>query len=347
MRPNFLFEDEKSFDSLTKIYTRDVVVDYVNFLVAEGLPFSLAIVDIDNFKYVNDTFGHITGDSVLVEVAGRIKATIGAKGIVGRFGGDEFLIVFPEITGYNEIWENCHNLMKSMNISEIKAGLGLYVTITMGISRFPENGLNYESLLETADKALYRGKTKGRNCFIIYLPEKHANIELKTEKDRTLSSMYLHFNVFETLTKPEKLKTGIKNLFSFLSSYYMIDHICLQKGNKIYFQKIHKLSRTKDFAPIKIELAEKLFYPMSDFFYVNQTEAFAVSNHVELAENYIEQRIKAAFCCKVTTTDKGELVMLRVDSTVKRVWQHGEMDIYITMAKVLEMLYKEGKLVFD
>ena len=347
MRPNFLFEDEKSFDSLTKIYTRDVVVDYVNFLVAEGLPFSLAIVDIDNFKYVNDNFGHIAGDKVLVEVAGRIKNTIGSKGVVGRFGGDEFLIVFPEVVEYTEIWDNCHTLMKCMNIQEIKTVLGIYVTITMGISRFPENGHCYESLLETADKALYRGKTKGRNCFIIYLPEKHANIELKTEKDRTLSSMYLHFNVFRTLTKSEELKTGINNLFNFLSSYYMVDHICLQKGNKIYFEKIHKLSRTRNFAPINLKLAEKPLRPPEDFFYVNQMEAFTTSNQLEIAEEYIEQRIKAAFCCKITETEDGEPLMLRVESTLKRIWQHGEMDIYITTAKVLEMLYKEGKLVFD
>ena len=250
MGPNFLFEDEKSFDSLTKLYTRDVVVDYVNFLVAEGIPFTLAIVDIDNFKYVNDTYGHITGDKVLIEVAERIKKVIEGKGFVGRFGGDEFLIVFPKITDYKEVWENAHKLMKFMNSNEIQNIIGLYVTITMGISRFPEDDSTYEGLLETADKALYRGKNKGRNCFIIYLPEKHANIELKTEKDRSQSSMYLHFNVFRMLTKIEKLDTGIKMLFNFLSSYFMADHICIQKGCKIYFEKIHKLSRTKDFLPI-------------------------------------------------------------------------------------------------
>ena len=160
MGPNFLFEDEKSFDSLTKLYTRDVVVDYVNFLVAEGIPFTLAIVDIDNFKYVNDTYGHITGDKVLIEVAERIKKVIEGKGFVGRFGGDEFLIVFPKITDYKEVWENAHKLMKFMNSNEIQNIIGLYVTITMGISRFPEDDSTYEGLLETADKALYRGKTK-------------------------------------------------------------------------------------------------------------------------------------------------------------------------------------------
>ena len=347
MRPNFLFEDEKSSDSLTKLYTRDVVVDYVNFMVAEGIPFTLAIVDIDNFKYVNDTYGHIAGDKVLIEVAERIKKVIEDKGFVGRFGGDEFLIVFPKITDYKEVWENAHKLMKFMNSNEIKNILGLYVTVTMGISRFPEDDSTYEGLLETADKALYRGKNKGRNCFIIYLPEKHANIELKTEKDRSQSSMYLHFNVFRMLTKIEKLDTGIKMLFDFLSSYFMADHICIQKGFKIYFEKIHKLSRTKDFLPIDLSLVDNAMNAPTDFFYVNQLESLISSNQSELAGQYSVQRIKAAFACKIAKAEDGEFIMLRVDSTIKRIWQHGEMDIYITTAKVLEMLYNSGRLVFE
>ena len=100
MGPNFLFEDEKSFDIFTKFYFLYVFVFFFIFLVAEGIPFTLAIVDIDNFKYVNDTYGHITGDKVLIEVAERIKKVIEGKGFVGRFGGDEFLIVFPKITYY-------------------------------------------------------------------------------------------------------------------------------------------------------------------------------------------------------------------------------------------------------
>lgn len=237
--------------------------------------------------------------------------------------------------------------MKFMNSNEIQNIIGLYVTITMGISRFPEDDSTCEGLLETADKALYRGKNKGRNCFIIYLPEKHANIELKTEKDRSLSSMYLHFNVFRMLTKIEKLDTGIKMLFNFLSSYFMADHICIQKGDKIYFEKIHKLSRTKDFLPIDLSLVDHAMSAPADFFYVNQLEALNSSNQTELASQYSVQRIKAAFACKIAKAEDGEFIMLRVDSTVKRIWQHGEMDIYITTAKVLEMLYNSGKLVLE
>lgn len=343
MSPNFLFEDKKSFDSLTQVYNRDVLVEYINFLVAEDVPFSLAIVDVDNFKYINDAYGHIAGDKILIEVADRLKEVVGDSGTIGRFGGDEFLIVYPEITAYEDIWQKCRMIMTIMNSFEINEFQGLFVTVTVGVSRFPENNQTYEGLLETADKALYRGKTKGRNCFIIYLPEKHADIQLKTETDKTLSSMYLHSMVFRLLTKTTNVNDGIYSLFNFLSSYYTLDHICLQKGDKIFHDKVHNLSLNKEFEPINLRLMENNLSASTEFFYVNHLESLTSSKQIELCSGYVAQKIKAAFCCKIAEDEEGELFVLRAESTSKRIWQYGEMDIYITVANVIGMLYQEGK----
>ena len=143
------------------------------------------------------------------------------------------------------------------------------------------------------------------------------------------------------------MDTGIKMLFNFLSSYFMADHICIHKGCKIYFEKIHKLSRRKDFLPIDLSLVDNAMNAPTDFFYVNQLESLISSNQSELAGEYSAQRIKAAFACKIAKAEDGEFIILRVDSTIKRIWQHGEMDIYITTAKVLEMLYNSGRLVLE
>lgn len=341
---NSFLEDYKSYDSLTQVYTRDVIVGYINFLIAENVPFTLAIIDIDNFKYVNDTYGHLSGDKILIEVAARIKEVTDGKGTVGRYGGDEFLVVYPELIAYDEVWKNCRKIMQIMNGWEISEFPGLYVTVTVGVSRFPKDSTSYEGVLEVADKALYRGKTKGRNCFIIYLPEKHANIQLKTEKDRTLSSMYLHTVVFRALTKIDDLRVGIKVVFDFLSSYYMIDHLCLQNGDKVYFEKIHSLSKTKTFTALDLDLVAGNLGASTDFFYVNQMEALVASGQAELAGQYDKQGIKAAFCCKITEDDDGKMLALRAESTSRRIWQHGEMDIYITVAKVIGILYSYGKI---
>lgn len=339
---DFLFGDSRAVDALTQVYNREVLVEYVNFLVSGNVPFSLALIDIDNFKYVNDTYGHIAGDKVLKEVAGRIKKAVGETGTVGRFGGDEFIIVFPDIVAYDEIWQCCRKINTEMNGYEIKDFTGLYVTVTMGVSRFPENEKSYEGLLDTSDKALYRGKTKGRNCFIIYLPEKHANIELKTEKDKSLSSMYLHSMVFRLLTKSKTLEEGIVSLFNFLCSYFMLDHICLQKNKKILFEKIHDLSLSKEFSPLDLGLINQNISAATEIFYVNQMDSLTTSNQMDLCSQYVEQKIKAAFCCLVT--DSPDLIMLRVESTSKRIWQYGEMDIFLTAAKLIGLLIEKDNV---
>lgn len=340
----FLFGNKQAEEGLTKVYKREVIVEYVNFLVAGNVPFSLALIDIDNFKYVNDTYGHVAGDKVLQEVADRIKQAVGDKGTTGRFGGDEFIVVFPDLVAYDEIWKKCRDIMTVMNGCEIHQFSGLYVTVTIGLARFPENEKTYEGLLDTADKALYRGKTKGRNCFIIYLPEKHGNIELKTEKDKSLSSMYLHSMVFRLLTKNPAAEEGIRNLFNFLSSYFMIDRLCIQKGEKILFEKTHSLSKCSEYSPIDIKKIKNNMSISNEIFYFNFIDSLTSSSQMQLAEQYTMQMVRAGFCCEIADPEEKEIIMLRAESTSKRVWQYGEMDIYITAAKVIEMLLAEGKV---
>ena len=82
-------------DELTKVFKRDVIVSYVEKLISENIPFDISILDVDNFKYVNDGYGHLVGDKALIEIAKRIEELLGDQGVVGRYGGDEFIMVAP------------------------------------------------------------------------------------------------------------------------------------------------------------------------------------------------------------------------------------------------------------
>ncbi len=346
MGPGFLFEGEKSFDSLTHVYNREVLVSYINFLSTEKVPFSMLIVDVDNFKYINDTYGYAAGEKILIEVADRLREVVGDRGTIGRFAGHDFMIVFPDISSYEDIWQECRQILSIVNSAEMHDITGLFVSVTVGVSRFPENGSTYEELLETADKALYRGKLKGRNCFIIYLPEKHADIDISVPKETSISSMYLHTIVFRLLnTNPDK-NLGIETLFNFLSSYFSIDHYCIQKGDKVYFPKVHDLSPSRKILPIDLELMRENLSASSEFFYINQMDSLSASHQIKLAEQLMEQQINAAFCCKIQEDEDGELFVLRAESVKNHEWTYGEMDIYVTAAKVIGMLYQDKKLDF-
>ncbi len=140
---------------------------------------NLAIIDIDYFKSVNDTYGHKQGDEVLQKVAGAIRTEVGSDGILGRFGGDEFIVLFrPGVTletlraHFSAIKNSVRTLFPTLS----PKGDGP-LTVSIGSACFPSDGTNFDDIFMVADYCLYLAKEKGRNRFIIYTPEKHPSIE--------------------------------------------------------------------------------------------------------------------------------------------------------------------------
>ena len=180
-------------DPLTGAVSRRYMIGFVKALIEAKIPFTFGMVDLDNFKYINDTYGHQVGDGVLEHLVNDLTEFLGDKGVVGRFGGDEFLFVNFVDLDYTEKKSFCLEmypggrvLRKSVKVEDVE----LFVTGTTGLSTFPEDAPDYDSLFEEIDKTLYRGKTKGRNCYIIYVPEKHANIVIKELKKHTLFEVF-------------------------------------------------------------------------------------------------------------------------------------------------------------
>ena len=243
-----------AFDGLTKVLNREMISSYLSHLIQNKKTFTVCLCDVDNFKSVNDNYGHMLGDEILQILAKTIEETVGNKGVVGRYGGDEFMIILDGITEYNDVWEVCHKINVTAGKLRYEKAEELNVTLTTGIVRFPIDGQTYEELLSKANRALYRGKMKGRNCFIIYLAAKHANILIEKKKEKLYSSMEMLSRVFNIVTVGDDLKKNIKSVIQYLSSYLMIDHICIQSSNKICVEQIHSLSVIKEFEYIDNDL---------------------------------------------------------------------------------------------
>lgn len=124
-------------------------------------PFSIIFLDVDHFKRVNDTYGHTTGDQVLIDVARLLQAETYSGEIVGRYGGEEFVILCPGTT-LNDAARRAERLRAALPKSEIGGTKDLVVTASFGVAQF-EPGDSVESLLRRADKALYMAKGSGRN----------------------------------------------------------------------------------------------------------------------------------------------------------------------------------------
>ncbi len=326
-----------SFDNLTGILNRESIIGYIDWLIKEDHKFSFFLIDIDNFKNVNDTFGHAVGDVVLLQVARYLVDTVGDKGVIGRYGGDEFMVVIDDINEYRDVWRYGHDI--DMNIGDIKFdGIpSLAITVSTGIARYPLNAKDYEELLEVADKALYRAKMKGRNCFIIYLPEKHANISLQKERDKKLTPMQQCFNIFSSLTAcGEDISTAISTAFKSFISNYMFDHICLETHEDISHSVVFTLSQNKSFTHIDYKLIESTINS-AGYVSINQTSHLNDS-YSEIIEEFKKQQISSTLYCKIAAygTNYG---FIRVDTVnTARIWQNMEISMLMFAANAIGLL---------
>ncbi len=157
-------------DKVTKIYNIKYLDKYLNKNLAaaerNGDKLSVIFLDIDFFKTINDTYGHQEGDKVLFQVAQTIKDSLRPNDIVGRYGGDEFLIILPgcDVEEARGVGERVRANLR--NIGEA-ATLGDDFSVSMGIATYPRHGISSELLIKSADNALYSAKNDGRNKLVI------------------------------------------------------------------------------------------------------------------------------------------------------------------------------------
>ena len=334
-----------AFDALTKVLNREMITNYMNFLIKEKRPFSVCLCDVDHFKNVNDFYGHMMGDEVLQIFAHQIEKTVGKKGIVGRYGGDEFMIILDSLTEYNDIWEVCHKINVNVGQLKFEKAEELNVTVTTGISRFPIDGSTYEELISTVDRALSRGKMKGRNCFIIYLAAKHSNIMIQNNKEKMYSSMEMINRIFVILSSGTDLKRNIKSVINYFSSYLMIDHICVESPTKICVEQTHQLSNTKEFEFIDNQL---IFREMnsSGLFFLNARKTLLQIGSVDLHAKLKEQKIFSLLAVKIEC-DGTIFGLLRADATNVKIWQSNEMDLFVCAAKIIGIYLKMANTTLD
>lgn len=129
---------------------------------------AVMFLDLDRFKIVNDTFGHATGDLLLKYISKQIQSCVSPEDTVSRIGGDEFSVLLPSITEPEDAIEMAQKIMKVLENPVIIKGYKIPITTSIGISFYPEDGSDADSLLKLADRAMYRVKKHGKNNFAIY-----------------------------------------------------------------------------------------------------------------------------------------------------------------------------------
>ncbi len=166
-----LLQVKSQMDPLTNVFNKTVTKEKINEKIMNSKPdetHALMIIDIDNFKSINDTHGHVLGDRVLINVVAHIKRMFREEDIVGRIGGDEFVVFMNHVSSREDIASKAVKLFKAFKNRYREKDEAIDVTGSIGISVYPLDGMDYDELLDKADKALYEVKAQGKNNFNIY-----------------------------------------------------------------------------------------------------------------------------------------------------------------------------------
>jgi diguanylate cyclase (GGDEF)-like protein len=161
-------------DLLTNLPNRALLADRLvqSILLAKrhGSKLALMFLDIDHFKRINDSMGHAIGDKLLQSVARRLQASVRISDTVSRHGGDEFVVLLPEIGDVQSVTHFAEKLIKSVGEPHFISGQELRVTLSIGISICPDDGVDANVLMRNADMAMYKAKRSGRNSYEIFTP---------------------------------------------------------------------------------------------------------------------------------------------------------------------------------
>jgi diguanylate cyclase (GGDEF)-like protein len=192
-----------SFDSLTGLPNRATGRDRLQQAVLQaqrnGCRAALLHLDLDHFKTINDSLGHSAGDQVLVETTARIQAALNPGDTLCRQSGDEFLVILGDLVGEDEAANRAGRIMASMDPPFRIQALEVAITASMGIALYPEDGRDFETLLQQADTAMYQAKASGRNNFRFFdagmnttmLKHLHLASALRPAMDR--DELLLHY----------------------------------------------------------------------------------------------------------------------------------------------------------
>ena len=174
---------QTNFDTLTGLPNRHMFQDRLELEIKKTdrvhLPMALLVIDLDNFKEINDSLGHSMGDLLLIEAAKRIKVCVRDSDTTARLGGDEFGIILSELKACNRVEQIVQGILAKLlspfQLGEEKA----FVSASIGITFYPNDATDVNTLLKNADQAMYAAKAQGRNCYRYFTFDMQQNAKLR------------------------------------------------------------------------------------------------------------------------------------------------------------------------
>jgi diguanylate cyclase (GGDEF)-like protein len=197
---------QANHDALTGLPNRHLLNDRIAQALTQsrrtGRPLGILFLDLDGFKFINDSFGHSLGDALLKAVATKLRAIVRESDTVARQGGDEFVIMLSDLEHAEDATEVARKVLDALSLPLQVEGHNLHVTASIGVSVYPQDGSSGELLLKRADAAMYQSKEQGRSGFQCYTREMGTQLDERMELQSALRHA-LEREQFELYYQPQ------------------------------------------------------------------------------------------------------------------------------------------------
>ncbi len=339
--------DELQYDSLTGVYNKKTITDAAIKLLKEEKhnKITIVVLDVDHFKNVNDTYGHLYGDKVLARVGQKLKEVVGEDGIVGRIGGDEFMLVLNGINDDQMLRSVLRAVRTQVKWEFAEDFADFSITCSIGAAISPNNGHEFEDLFQKADYCLYVAKEKGRDRYVFFRDEIHrqsyeasiiqkeTNKQLNTREVKELS--YMRKFMSEALVNKNK---AVREVLEHMCTTYNLESINIYYGenmDRVY--TVGKVLNDSDNAYfVRLPEYKEL---LNGGTYVKVGFTGKISNQFpEFCEFMNRRRVSSTLQCIIGSPDniKGVITFNRCKESAQ--WADYEVDCAIIFASFITML---------
>ncbi|MFI3176751.1 MAG: GGDEF domain-containing protein [Eubacteriales bacterium] len=357
-------QDKANLDLLTGCLNKGYFEEVMSKLLHERKEEQhvFIIIDLDNFKAINDNLGHYFGDIVLKEVSDKLRRIFRSADYIGRIGGDEFVVLMRSVHEQTIIERKVKEIIESLDITYKKSSLSYRITASVGVALIPDHGKEYTEIYQNADTALYRSKNLGKNNYSIYEEILGKCVmENKTPIDVANRAISAHFNAqiametFQLLFENVDNDNSLDMLLRHLGEYYQVSRCYvferLEGGLNCYKNtyewcaegvsaQSNRLQNVavSSFGEIMDEMNEDGIYYSNDVAHIdcNKTRDF-----LEL------QGIQSVLVTAVKKNERVEYFLGFDDVVTKRMWQPVEISTLAYASKLISQYLQYKKALIN
>ncbi|MDF2566886.1 MAG: hypothetical protein K0R90_342 [Oscillospiraceae bacterium] len=352
-------------DSLTGIYNKmtaqAIIEKHLEASECESRH-AMFIIDIDNFKMVNDSLGHMFGDAVLISISSRIREVFGKDDVIGRVGGDEFVIFSKNIESEEQVCCKAKKICDIFNSTFVEEHIGYEISGSIGISFYPQDGRSYFDLFKRADVALYHAKKSGKNCYVIYennsaykkcLETTDSNLEflsngVRIAQDASFNDKLFKYT-FDLLYERTKIEEIIMFLLKASGEYYGVSRAYVYEQ----FSKEGDTSKTyewchEDINPVTQSLEKVSCQKLKEYFECYNSDGVLYCNDVttlpeKIASILAKNNVKAILNCKIQHIGESVAFIGFDDCNSNRLWTKNEIETLTFISKIVKIFLLDNK----